>query len=535
MKKLLFNAFLSFLTVAAFAQDQGQFSGDLQLTTNFFMRDADIGAANTPQYDYQFSGIDSWTNIRYNQKGFFIGARFDGFYNSNLPNPQASYTDAGIGRWFAGKKMDKFEIMAGHIYDQIGTGISFRAYQERFLAIDNALVGVRLKYDLSDNWYVKGFAGKQKNQFALYEPVVKGGNIEGMINISEEPNIKIAPGIGVIQRTLDDATMNLIRGEVSTYGLDTFTPNYNVYVGSAYNTLYLGNFQWYVEAAYKSAEATKTPIDKTDGTIATELRQLAGSVLYSNLSYSVKGFGITIEGKRTENFDLRVSPLETLNRGQLTFIPPMQRQNTYRLTSRYNSATQFTGELAFQADVFYSPKRTLQFSANFANIMDLENTLLYREAYIDAKFKKPRKWTLITALQYQQYNQAVYEAKFGVPMVESIVPVIDFTYKIDRKKSIRTELQYQYTEQDFGQWAFVLVEFGLGSKWAFAVSDMANVVPKKSENIEHYYSFFASYTQKANKFSLSYVKQVEGIICTGGICRFEPAFSGVKFQVASTF
>jgi hypothetical protein len=72
---------------------------------------------------------------------------------------------------------------------------------------------------------------------------------------------------------------------------------------------------------------------------------------------------------------------------------------------------------------------------------------------------------------------------------------------------------------------------------------MYNVGPGKNapirENGEryrlHYPRFDIFYTLNASRFSLSYVKQVEGVVCTGGICRLEPAFSGVKFTMNSTF
>ena len=51
----------------------------------------------------------------------------------------------------------------------------------------------------------------------------------------------------------------------------------------------------------------------------------------------------------------------------------------------------------------------------------------------------------------------------------------------------------------------------------------------------HYPRFDIYYTHKSSRFSLSYVKQVEGVVCAGGICRLEPAFSGVKFGLTSTF
>ena len=130
------------------AQEQGVFSGSFQGNGNFFIRDTAIGAANTPQYEHQLYGADAWLNLNYNQSGFNVGVRFDLFNNSNLLNPQGSYTAEGIGRWFIDKKIDKLHLSGGYLYDQIGSGIIFRAYEERPLLIDNALYGIRLALSL---------------------------------------------------------------------------------------------------------------------------------------------------------------------------------------------------------------------------------------------------------------------------------------------------------------------------------------------------------------------------------------------------
>jgi hypothetical protein len=39
----------------------------------------------------------------------------------------------------------------------------------------------------------------------------------------------------------------------------------------------------------------------------------------------------------------------------------------------------------------------------------------------------------------------------------------------------------------------------------------------------------------AQRYSLRYVKQVEGVVCSGGICRLEPAFSGFRLSMNTTF
>ncbi len=519
----------------ASAQEQARVYGDLQIATNFFMRDSGIGAANTPQYDYEFVGIDSWLNLHYSYMGFDVGARFDGFYNSNLPDPLDSYTGAGIGHWYVRKTVGDLSIAGGHIYDQIGSGMIFRAYEERPLFIDNALVGMRLQYEMLPNWQLKGFFGRQKDRFSTHEPFIKGVAIDGFYRSSDTARWSVSPGIGLVNRTLDNTTMNLMRATIATYGTDTFTPPYNVYAVTAYNTLNAGPVSWYVEGALKSAEAIVVPVTLTNGDKRNQLREKPGYVMYSSLSYAASGFAISLQGKYTRHFSFRTSPLETLNHGMIAYLPPMAKQHTYRLPSRYAPATQELGELAWMADVIYSPSRKVTFSLNASNITDLDKALLYREIYLENIYKPNRTWQVISGIQYQQYNQELYEVKPGEPMVSTVTPLIDVLYRIDRRRAIRTEWQYQYTRQDYGQWLFGLVEFTIAPNWAFAISDMINIVPLKGEEAEHYYSVMVSYTKRSNRFVASFVRQVEGIICTGGICRYEPAFSGVRLGITSTF
>ena len=541
------------------AQDQGSFSGGFQTSVNFFMRDSLIGAANIPQYDRQLFGAQSWLDLGYTQNGFDIGLRFDMFNNSNLLLPTASYTDEGIGRWHIGKKVDKLDIRIGHIYDQIGSGIIYRAFEERPLLIDNPLYGARLIYDLSDNWKIKGFTGRQKVLFSEYAPVVKGATIEGFVDLTPEGGkpFTLAPGFGIVNRTLDDDTMDDLIDIIATFDdVDKVIPVHNTYAYTFFNTMVAGPFSWYLEASYKSSEAffnpfkTRTGFDGNPifGTIVKE----SGTVLYTSLSYAKSGLGITVEGKRTENFDYRVDPSGQLilNRGLINYIPPMNRQNTYRLLARYSPATQLLSEQAFQIDIKKRWNKSWFTNANFSYITDLDGKKLFQEIFTEVYYKHQRKWTIKGGLQLLQYNQEVYEVKPEVPLVETVVPYVDFLYKFSRKKSLRIELQYMDigddakagTLQDYGDWIFAQAEFSMAPHWSFVVSDMYNLNTGKlsaEENGEkkslHFPRLDIYYSHKANRFSLSYIKQVEGIVCTGGICRLEPAFSGFNFTVNSSF
>lgn len=544
----------------AYSQEQepggGRISGSLEGNANFFMRDSLIGAANTPQYDRQLYGADAWLNLQYSNWGFDLGLRFDLFNNSNLLNPTSSYTDQGIGNWFVRKRINKLGITVGYMYDQIGSGIIFRAFEERPLLIDNALVGLRLTYDIAPNWVIKGFTGRQKQQFDAYRSIIKGFSLEGFVTGDSTSTWSLAPGIGVVNRTLDDASMNSLVATLNTYPKeDIFIPKYNNYAFSAYNTLHAGPFSWYVEGAYKTKDAINDPfgviVRDSVGVVGDKFINRPGSVLYTSLSYAAKGLGITLEAKRTENFSFRTRPQEQLNRGLVNFLPPMTRVNTYRLTARYNAATQELGELAFQADARYSPNKKWSFNVNYSFINRLDSVKLYRELFTEITYKYERKWTLSGGVQIQNYNQEIYEFKPEVPIVETVIPYIDFLYKIDRKKSVRFEAQYMFigddtkagAKQDYGDWAFALIEFNIAPNWTFTAADMYNVNPGKNSPKDsngdglslHYPRFDIFYTIKSSRFSLSYIKQVEGVVCTGGICRLEPAFSGVKFTVNTTF
>lgn len=552
---ILFLFFSIPLLTAQNNGNAGTISGIFQANGNFFQEDARIGAVNTPQYDHQLYGADAWLNLNYSNWGFDIGLRFDLFNQSNLLNPQGSYTDQGIGRWFIKKKINKLELSGGYLYDQIGSGIIFRAFERRPLLIDNALYGVRLAYDLTDDWKIKAFTGKQKQQFDVYDSIIKGITMDGFLSGGEESNWTMAPGFGIVARTIDDETMNQVVSAISTYTpVDSIGAKYNAYAFSVFNTLNVGKWTWYVEGAYKTSEVIFDPFaDKLNWTGDISQGKLVnrpGNVIYTSVGYAQKGLGITAEYKRTENFTFRVNPFVTLNRGMINFLPPMTRVNTYRLTARYNAATQELGEQAVQFDIQYAPSRKLSFNVNASNITNLEGDLLYREIYTEATYKYKRKWILIGGVQMQNYNQEIYEVKPGVPIVETITPYIDFLYKLDRKKALRFEFQAMLTgkddkdvRHDYGNWLFGQVELTMAPNWTFTISDMYNAGPGKNspsdandEKIDvHFPRFDVFYTHKSNRFSLSYVKQVEGVVCTGGICRLEPAFSGVKMTVNSSF
>jgi hypothetical protein len=534
-------------------KDRGEFSGNFQNTNQFYVNDPKIGT-NTTQYKRELSSTDAWLYLNYKLKGFNFNLRYDVFNNSPLFNPSEAYTKSGIGIWSVSKDIDKFNVTVGYFYDQFGTGMVFRAFEDRNLGLDFAINGARVIYTPNENTQIKAFTGLQKFRFDVRPEVIKGVNIEHRIEVSDNLNFQL--GASAVNRTIDQNTMNTIVGAINNYELkNRFIPTYNVYLGNIYNTLTYKKFSLYTEYCQKSQEAIFNPVlDRM------ELRD--GRVYYTSLSYSTKGLGINAQYKRIESFSLRTSPLENLNLGMIAYLPSLTRQNTYRLLARYNAVVQELGENAIgmeftikpQGAYFKKHQTTINintsvvtakdnFDSKSLNPFDFEKDTAryFREHYIDVSHKFNKKFKAMLGFQYINYNQQLFELKpKNYDYVTAKTYFGEITYKLTSTRSLRVEAQYLETKQDLGSFINGTVELNIAPHYSFSVGDMVNVNrvirdANASQDLIHYWNVFGSYTYKTTRLTGGYIKQVEGVNCTGGVCRVEPAFSGVRVTLQTNF
>ena len=555
MKKSAILFSLLFFSLGVFGQ--GTFSGDLMTNVNFFMKDTNIKASGNPLYENKLSGSEAWFTLRYaNNNGLTAYVRGDAFDNSNLKVTSRGYSDFGIGAWNITKEYNDLTISVGSIYDQIGSGILFRSYEDRGLMIDNALVGLELKYKFSDKIYFKAFSGQQKNNSLpddmvnnhRYGSVIRGLNGEGDFNFGK---VHINPGFGVLNRTLDDASMQSIAGSINGQDLSTrFLPKYNMYAFSVYNTLTYKNFSWYAEGAYKTHEAiyNTNSIDATGNIdpLYKDYVDRAGNIVYTSVNYGKKGIALSLTGKRTQDFVMRVSPPAAETQpleGMLNWQPVVAVLRPQRLMSRYSPPSQDISEMAGTANLLLSPNDVTNFTVTYSHINTLTDYKLFREIYAEGQYQGWKSVIIEGGVQYLEYNIAIYQGGHAsAPVVYAVTPFAELTYKITDKKSLRFEAQYMNSAQDYGSWAYALLEYNIAPMFSISVSDMYNVVPNKNEDNtnykdpgNHYYSVYTAYTKGPHRFSLAYVKQVDGMNCSGGVCRYEPAFSGVKATLNTSF
>lgn len=541
MNRRFFSVFVACISTSL-AIAQGTIRGDLMMNTAFYDYDPRLGqfGTNTTQYFNEKSSTEAWLFLNYNYKGYDFNLRYDLFHNSPLLNPQEAFTQQGVPFYNVSKSFGNLEVTMGSFYDQFGSGILFRAFEDRVIGLDFAMQGVRLKYQFKNGITIKGFSGKQKNRFGQHPQVVQGLNIEG----GKFGKVSFSYGAAALKRTLDfsnDIQKNIVP-TINSYKLkDRFIPAINTYGGQLYGTVTYKNLMLQLDLAAKTPEA-----------IFNENQRLVNRPGYygtAALSYSTKGFGINVTGKYSEYFAMRTSPYTALSPivvGTISYLPPINRQNTYRLPARYSPAVQELGEIGIMADVNYAINRKNVFNLNYSYIEApfLEGEKLFEEVFFTYRKKFSRKVKATFGYQNVFYNQAVYEGKPpSTPDVMTHTPFVEFQVKLPKKKSIRTELQYLRTDQDLGDFAFALVEFNIAPKWSFSVSDMVNTDPREETRnavveegeIVHYPTFFVAYTQEQTRLTAGYIKQVEGVVCTGGVCRLEPAFSGFRFSLTTNF
>lgn len=536
------------------AEDKGQFSGNLLLTYQKYLRDDSIGAT-TKVYRENSSSVDAWLFLNYRIKGYEFTLRYDGFFNSPLLNPQGAYTNHGIGYWQIRKNVDKLDITVGSFYDQLGSGILFRAYEQRQLGIDYALQGVRLNYDLTPNLRIKAFGGNQKgnidNRFGYAKQVITGANIEGNTPIGADSKFgNITLGASAMNRSLDKATLDGVVAEINSYPVQNrFIPKYNVYGFNGYFSYNYKNLMWNAEMNYKTDEAIKG--------VNSKFQLSDGYVAYTSLSWGKRNIkmgaqkasiGINVQARQVKTFPMRTSPNEVLLNGLISYLPSLTRQNSYRLMARYNAPAQELGENGIQGEVDFKPRKGTQITLNGSYVKSLSSNgvnnkpaLLFREFYGEVIQAIGKKTKLKLGMQSIIYNQSVYEQEPEYENVHTLTPFGEILIKLPKHRSFRWEFQYLHTKQDQGSFANTLIEFYLTPNISFSTGDMVNIQPHRYENmviankVLHYPTFFTSYLAGNTMFTLAFVKQQQGVNCSGGICRVEPAFSGVRFTVSSTF
>ncbi len=96
------------------------------------------------------------------------------------------YEGVGVPYWFARYKTGSFEMTAGHFYEQFGSGLVLRSWENWALGYDNNLYGFNTSFSPIDGITLKGLIGIQRYFWEPYEignrGIVKGFDADFDLN-----------------------------------------------------------------------------------------------------------------------------------------------------------------------------------------------------------------------------------------------------------------------------------------------------------------------------------------------------------------
>jgi len=543
LKKITYTFILSFLTLNSFAQNNsGEIHGNFDLNMQSYQEDEIIGAKAADEIILN----NAYLNINYTKGDFAVGLRYESYLNA-LMDFDDNYKGNGIPFRYAAYTIDGLEVTVGNYYEQVGSGLIFRSYENKGLGADNAMDGIRLKYSPLKGVYLKSFIGKSRTYFTYAEGIIRGA--DGEININEALNLesktRIIIGQGLVSRFQADINPK-------------FKLPQNV---AAYSTrLNIINGGWNYSGEY--AIKLNDPV----GSLTTEGNNYAnGNALMSSLTYSKRGFGIVAEMHRVDHMEFR-SERAQAKQYIINYIPTLTKQHTYSLLALYPSATQSEGEFGAQIDVFYKMKKgsllggkygtkiifnysrinALNGGSSFLNdnrkhnpmFISIEGEELYYKDLNLEVYKKINKKIRVTGiLAKQSYNKDVLEGKtpgtYGI--VESTIAIADISYKIKKGHTVRIELQELLADGGEGSWSMGLAEYTISPHWFFAVQDMYNWGNHDASKQLHYVNVNCGFLKGANRIAIGYGKKRAGIFCVGGVCKEVPSSNGFSLTISSSF
>jgi len=531
--------------------DLGEIHGNFDLRGQFYNPDSAIGAPDVPE-KFLFNGF---ANINYHKGNFYAGLRYESYQNVLL-GFAPEYEGNGITNRYVQYNDGQLDITVGNFYEQFGNGQILRAYYEPSLGIDNSIDGARFKYNYH-GVYLKAVIGQQRWYFNQSPGIVRGVDTEFQLNeiLGERmpKKTRVSFGLSVVSKYQEDQNVDL-----------TLPENVMAY-GGRLQVKYKG-FLVRGEYTYKYNDPSAD-----NGYIYKE-----GQMLQLTTSYSRKGFGITLSAHTLDNMFYR-SDRNNSSQFQdmfINYIPALTKQHTYNLMATlYPYATQPRGEIGFQGDIVYKLKKgtplggkygtTVNVNYSFASNIDTtglndlgegqarqgyssnlfqlgeraDGTLdqYFGDFNVEISRKINKTFKLRAVYQNLLYRQELLEGKPGVGNVYANVGVLDLLAKLNRKHSIRTELQGLFTNQDNGDWATLLIEYTYAPHWFVSVMDQYNYGNKVEDEQFHFPIASVGYIKEATRITVSYGRQREGIFCVGGVCRVVPASNGLTLSVTSSF
>ncbi len=274
-----------FILLFSCSKVQAQLTGGLESDAAYYLNDNKI-KLNPMDAQHRFRS-NNYLRLDYRLNQFSAGFQLESYDPEALLNYAPVLKNTSLGTYYFEYKNNKIglEAIAGHFYEQFGSGLILRTWEDRSLGIANSIAGARIKYSPNSFIHFTLLYGKQRNGlgFNFTNGILSGINAEFQLSsLLKVKKLRFGIGLSLLNRNENDT---------SSFNLN--------------NNTHLTSFRGYISSGGFSADGeyvNKSPDALVEFNRIESQYQFNGSAYLLNLNYSKNGFGITSNLRRLENF-----------------------------------------------------------------------------------------------------------------------------------------------------------------------------------------------------------------------------------------
>lgn len=490
--------------------------------------------------------LDLWLNSQWVDAGLRVE-----YLDHPMPGFEPGFKGWGLPYFYVkGRPCRGLEITGGDFYETFGTGMIFRAYEDRPLGFDNAIRGGRVRLTRYKGLTFKALGGVQRRYWDWdTHSWLVGADVEADITQwwrrAADRGVRWTLGASWVLRHDDDEDIR-VPGENLRLNLPEKVNAFDVRTRLSYK-----GWSLYAEGAFKDS----------DPSADNHYTYRRGHSEMLSLSWARKGKAFMVQARRADNMAFRG---ERSVYGLSSFInrlQPFTMQHSYTLPSFYPYATRpAKGEWAFQGEGAITWKRHTPMGGRYGTRLRLAASmvkalpynpqdfpmgsdgitvprpgyfrmgrLLYSDINLTMEKRLSQPITLTLMYMYQAFDKAAIQGEGD--MIHANIFVAEGKFTLTPRIQLRVEGQFMQTRDDDGNWACGLAELTFMPHWSVSVSDLWNC----GRTDVHYYKAGVAGSYGPHRFTVAYGRTREGYDCSGGVCRLVPATTGVTMSYNFSF
>jgi hypothetical protein len=491
-----------------------------------------LGLSNQLEYSNDINKhleiFEDWLNLDYHNGILSTGIRFE-TYEPNDPSPAISrgkdryaeiaykYIKADIGDADEGGTLS-----IGNFYSLFGRGLILKSYEDRNIRVDNNLLGAKLEARYA-GITLTALTGMAANSVNVREDILHAADLEYKLL----KQLKLGASFAA----------NLPDGGVARTSLTSFRILPSIW-----------NFDFYGEYGFKQNKDVRDALLHPDTSKVVyypynKKDWKTGQAAYGGINFYYDAFAFSGEYKYYDNFTF------TSQDGTIFYNTPpsVRKEYTYVLLNRHPSALNQSDEQGYQFQIDYNYSDETNFSVDYGETKTLNYKSYYKRLLYDNSDARVQLREFYAQAYHDWSDNLTTIAAFGYNEerdtdTKNVTPILENRFYFDEINTIKLTLEHQQTTVNLTREQYyddaVSLEYLRSPLFSVSVvSEMQTREPSLDRVIRKFWNFiqFGYKIGDHTDVSILFGSRQAGNICIGGVCRYEPEFSGVEFKMFTRF